>query len=258
VSTAQATRRTRQRIGGVGALLAVCVIALGACGASLPPPPSANQGIVENRAVPDIPLINDHGQPTSLAAFRGKDIVLAPFLTLCQDECPLVTGAFLALQRDVALSGLSSKVAFMEITVDPQRDSPARLLAYSQRFGADWPLLTGSPANLHRLWNYFGVSVQIVPEAKPAKIDWYTGKPLTYDVDHTDGFILINAQGHERFEDANAPNLHGKLSTKLKSLLNAAGLYGLGHPSGPTWTLSDAVAALSWLVGQNITNSAST
>ena len=149
---------------------------------------------------------------------------MAPFLTLCQDECPLVTGAFIALQRDVRAAGLGSKVVFMEITVDPGRDTPARLAAYSKEFGADWVLATGTPANLNALWKFLGVSVQIVPEEQPAKIDWYTGTPLTYDVDHTDGYFLIDAAGHERFSDSNPPNLHGHLDKKLTGLLNAGGM----------------------------------
>ena len=72
------------------------------------------------------------------------------------------------------------------------------------------------------------------------------------DVDHTDGFILLDAQGHERFIDANAPNLHGKLRADLKKLLNAEGLKNLSNPKGITWTLQDALAALSWMVGRNI------
>ncbi len=167
---------------------------LAACGSAggAPPPPPASQGIVQNRAIPSIPLISSSGASTSLAAYRGKYIVMAPFLTLCQDECPLVTGAFIALQRDVDAAGLAQKVVFMEITVDPRRDTPARLTAYSKEFGADWPLLTGTPVNLDALWKYLGVSVQIVPEEQPPKIDWLTGKPLTYDVDHTDGYFLID------------------------------------------------------------------
>ena len=73
---------------------------LAACGSlSDPPPPAASQGIVQDRAIPDIPLISSLGDATSLAAYRGKYIVMAPFLSLCQDECPLITGAFIALQR---------------------------------------------------------------------------------------------------------------------------------------------------------------
>jgi protein SCO1/2 len=213
---------------------------------------------VLDRPIPNIPLISSSGTATSLSAYRGKYIVLANFLSLCQDECPLVTGAFIALQRDVNAAGLGAKVVFMEISVDPGRDIPPRLAAYSNRFGADWPLLTGTPANLAALWKFFGVSVQIVPEDQPAKIDWYTGTPLTYDVNHTDGYILIGPDGRERFSDGNAPNLHGRLNRALTGLLNAGGVHNLNDQAKPNWTLSDALNSISWLVGHNIPGRAST
>jgi cytochrome oxidase Cu insertion factor (SCO1/SenC/PrrC family) len=232
---------------------------LAACGSTGdPPPPPASQGIVQNRAIPDVPLISASGTPLSLRDYRGKDIVMAPFLTLCQDECPLVTGAFIALQRDVQAAGLDNRVVFMEITVDPGRDTPARLTAYSKEFGADWVMVTGSPANLDALWKFLGVSVQIVPEAQPAKIDWYTGKPLTYDVDHTDGYFLIGPSGHERFSDSTPPNLHGQLNKKLTGLLNAGGLKNLDEQNAPDWTLGQALSSISWLVGRSIPSVAST
>ena len=213
---------------------------------------------MQDGVIPDIPLISSTGAPLSLDDFRGKDVVMAPFLSLCQDECPLVTGAFIALQRDVRAAGLGSKVVFLEITVDPGRDTPARLAAYSKEFGADWVLATGTPANLDALWKFFGVSVQIVPEEQPAKTDWWTGKPLTYDVNHTDGYFLIDSSGHERFSDSNPPNLHGRLDEQLTSLLDDGGLKNLDHQSSPNWTLTQALASISWLVGRNIPSSAST
>ncbi len=236
----------------LGTLLAAC----GISGDPLAPP--ASLGVVENRAIPNVQLISSSGAPTSLAAYRGKGIVMAPFLSLCQDECPLITGAFIALQRDVHAAGLGSKVVFMEITVDPGRDTPARLAAYSKEFGADWVLATGTPANLDTLWKFLGVTVQIVPEELPAKIDWYTGTPLTYDVDHTDGYFLIDAAGHERFSDSNPPNLNGHLDKKLTNLLNDGGVQNLDHQGNPNWTLSDALSSISWLMGQNIPGVAST
>ena len=251
------------RRGRSGAVIALMLVAaaslLTACGgANAPAAPSTSQGLVVNRTIPDVQLISSSGAPTSLADYRGKDIVMAPFLSLCQDECPLVTGAFIALQRDVRAAGLGSKVVFMEITVDPGRDTPARLAAYSKEFGADWVLATGTPANLNALWKFLGVSVQIVPEGQPAKIDWYTDTPLTYDVDHTDGYFLIDASGRERFSDSNPPDLHGQLDKKLTNLLNDGGLQNLDHQGNPNWTLSDALSSISWLVGQNIPGVAST
>jgi protein SCO1 len=238
--------------------LAVGALVLSSCGAGAPGPPPASQGIVQSRSIPAVPLINARGGPASLANYRGKYVVLAPFLTLCQDECPLVTGAFIALQQDVRAAGLAKRVVFMEITVDPGRDTPARLAAYSQRFGADWPLLTGTPANLDKLWRFFGISVQIVPEAKPPKLDWFTGKPLTYDVNHTDGFILIGPDGREKFADANPPNLHGKLNQRLTGLLNSGGIRNLDHQTGISWTVTDALTDIGWLVGRTIPSIAST
>lgn len=252
-------RICRSRNGPIGLLAFALATTLAACGSSDPPAPSQSQGIVQDRAIPgNIPLITSGGTPTSLRHYRGKDIVMANFLSLCQDECPLITGAFTALRRDVRAAGLGNKIVFMEISVDPGRDTQARLAAYSKEFGADWVMLTGTPANLDALWQFFGVSVQIVPEEQPPKLDWWTGKPLTYDVNHTDGYFLIDATGHERFSDSNPPNLHGHLDQKLSGLLNAGGLKNLDEQSAPNWTLSQALASISWLVGQDIPSVAST
>ncbi len=199
-----------------------------------------------------VPLVDQQGQPVSLAALRGKVVVLAPFLSLCQDECPLVTGAFISLQRDLRAAGLADRVVFVETTVDPGRDSVARLAAYQKEFGADWDLWTGTPADIAAFWKPFGVEYQIVPEEQPPKTDWFTGAPLTYDVDHTDGYILIDPHGRERFVDATAPNLGGKLSPKLTSLLDDGGVHELEHPQAPDWTTADALASISWLLGTNV------
>jgi protein SCO1 len=204
-----------------------------------------------------VALVNQQGQAVSLAGLRGKVVVLAPFLTLCQDECPLVTGAFISLQRDLAAAGLAHRVVFVEATVDPGRDTVARLAAYEKEFGADWDLWTGTPANIAAFWKPFGVEYQMVPEAPPAKIDWYTGKPLTYDVEHTDGYILINPAGRERFVDASAPDQKGALDAKLRGLLNDGGLHELNNPQQPDWTTTDALASISWLLGTNVAASTS-
>ena len=203
-----------------------------------------------------VPLVDQHGHAVSLADLRGKVVVLAPFLSLCQDECPLVTGAFISLQRDLRAAGLAQRVVFVEATVDPGRDTVARLAAYQREFGADWDLWTGTPADVAAFWKPFGVEYQIVPEDRPPKIDWFTGTPLTYDVDHTDGYILIAADGHERFVDATAPNLK-TLDHKLSALLNNGGVLHLQQPQQPNWTVADALASISWMLGTSVPASGS-
>jgi cytochrome oxidase Cu insertion factor (SCO1/SenC/PrrC family) len=226
---------------------------LAACGSSAPAAPPPSQGLILDRPTPqNVPLVNQQGRAVSLAALRGKAVVLAPFLSLCQDECPLVTGAFISLQRDISAAGLAHRVVFVEATVDPGRDTVPRLAAYEKEFGADWDLWTGTPADIAAFWKPFGVEYQIVPEEQPAKIDWYTGKPLTYDVEHTDGYILISPTGRERFVDASAPNQKGALSAKLRGLLNDGGVHELDNPQATDWTTTDALTSISWLLGTNV------
>ncbi len=230
---------------------------LAACGSDAPAAPPAGQGLIIDEPTPQhVPLVNQAGQSVSLASLRGKVVVLAPFLSLCQDECPLVTGAFIALQRDLRAAGQAGRVVFVEATVDPGRDTVARLAAYQREFGADWDLWTGSPAAIATFWRPFGVTYAKVPEDAPAKIDWWTGQPLSYDVVHTDGYILIDPSGRERFVDASAPDLPG-LSPKLKSLLDGGGLRDLAHPEEPNWTIADALTSISWVLGTNIPASGS-
>jgi len=254
------SRRSRSARSGpvVVGVLVLAAGLLAACGGSTLAAPPAGMGVVLDRPVPTTPLVTEQGRTTTLAAYRGKYVMLAPFLTLCQEECPMTTGAILAMEQDVRAAGLAGKVVFLEVSVDPWRDSPARLAAYARRFGAGWPLLTGSLPDLTAFWHSFGIYFAKVPEGSPPAIDWWTGKPLTFDVTHSDGFVLINPQGRERFITIEPVNLHGKLEPGLQQLLDKAGLRNLYHQTPESWTLPQGLAALSWLVGRDIPSVAST
>jgi protein SCO1/2 len=226
-------------------------------GGAAPGPLPSSLGISENRPVPAsvlrIPLVDENGQTTSLGAFRGKIVVLTSFLTSCQETCPLTTGAFLDMQRDLAAAGLAGKVTFIEASVDPGRDVPARLAAYARVTGARWPLLTGTSANLADLWHYFGIYYQKVAESKPPGIDWQTGKPYTYDVNHSDGFIVLDKSMDERFVTGAAPNLGGrKLQGSLQDMLDAQGFHNLAHPGRGAWTIPEGLQAIGWVAGRTI------
>jgi protein SCO1/2 len=222
-----------------------------------PGPPSSSIGITENRPVPAsvlrIPLEDEHGRATSLESFRGKIVVLTSFLTSCQETCPLTTGAFLDMQRDLAAAGMAQKVVLIEASVDPGRDVPARLAAYARTTGATWPLLTGTPADLQRLWRYFGIYYQKVAEGSPPGIDWLTGKPYTYDINHSDGFIVFDQKMNERFATGAAPNLGGTgLGKTLSGMLDAQGLKNLRDPGRGSWTIPEGLQAIGWVAGRTI------
>ena len=241
--------------------LATAAVAATACGGSagVPGPPSAYLGTVVDRPVPagiaDLPLTTDAGRPTSLGAWRGQVVVLADFLTLCQETCPLTTGNLLMMDRAVTAAGLGRRVRFAELTVDPGRDTPSRLRAYRTLTGApsNWLLLTGRPAVIERIWRYFGVWYQRVGEDRPPGTDWLTGRTLSYDVDHADDLLYIDASGRLRFVVTGAPNASGApVSPALRRFLNAQGQANLAHPDASTWTAAGALAPIAWLTGRPI------
>ena len=232
---------------------AVAVLLASCSSSSAPGPPPASLGIVQNRAVPSIPLVNQYNAPVTLASYRGKTVLLAPMLTLCQEVCPLTTENLLLIQQAVDEAGLGKRVAIVEYSVDPARDTPDRLAAYAKLTGASWPLLTGQQSGITAMNSFFYVFAQKVPEGSPPQTDWWTHQPLTYDVNHSDGFFIIDPSGHERFATSATPDVTSHTLPKdLSSMLDTTGQQNLNDPTGQTWTVSEALAALGWVVHRSI------
>jgi protein SCO1 len=201
------------------------------------------------RALLALPLVDQHGNRTTLASYQGRTVLLVPFLSLCQDVCPLITGNLLQVEQSLRVDHAGSNVQIVELSVDPGRDNPNRLAAYAKLTHASWQLVTESPAELRALAKFFGFTYQKVPEDNPPSLDWLTGKPLTYDVDHSDNYFVLD-RGFERVVQDAAPDFHGTLNPKLHKFLDQLGRQHLSQPAQPDWTPADALQALSIAVGR--------
>jgi cytochrome c biogenesis protein CcmG, thiol:disulfide interchange protein DsbE len=208
--------------------------------AGVPAPLAIGTELPRPRHVPSFQLVDSQGKPYQLDDTHGKWIVLAPSMTLCHEVCPITTGVLQELKSTLARDGIGTKVDVVETTVDPWRDSPARLRAYQREFGVDFTMLTGSQRAIRKFWNWFGVQYYRVREGNPADIDWWTHKPETFDINHTDAVYVIDPHGYLRVADDGMPKLQGKLSKPLRALLDAEGVGNLERPHLP-WT-ADQVA----------------
>jgi len=249
-----AVRALGGRRGAVG--LAVLSLALSACASSAPGPPPADVGASLSRAIPaavaDLPLTDQHGITVDLSTFRGKTVMVVPFLTLCTDVCPLDTGNLLQVAHSLDEAGVASKVQLVELSIDPERDTPARLAAYAHLTGASWELVTETPQEAGTFERFFGWVVQRVPEDDPPSIDWWTNRPLTYDVNHSDGFVVVDPQGRERFSTGAGPDFRGTLNPTLHRFLTDEGREHLAHPERPGWDPATALQVLGWLLHRDI------
>jgi protein SCO1/2 len=209
--------------------------------------PAVGTALVPGRPAPAFDLIDEHGQSVTLQSFHGRWVVLAPSMTLCHEVCPITTGAFMQLTALLRLAGLADRVVVAEVTVDPWRDTPARLRAYRSMTGADFTLLTGTQQEIHSFWRFFGVYYQRVPEGSPPDIDWLTHKPETFDVQHTDGLFIVDPEGRERIADEGMADVGDQLSAPLRRLLDREGRENLARPQAP-WTAAQVLEDLRRLM----------
>jgi protein SCO1/2 len=255
-------RRAAVVVAVLGALLATSC-----AGKSPPPAPGPSIGQQEDATLPasvrDTVLLAADGQRVALATLTGEVVVISDMMTLCQETCPLDTANVVAAARDVQQAGLADKVAFLSVTIDPERDTVSRLAAYQKLYApypSDWYTVTGSTAGLQGLWSTLGVYIQKVPDTPPAPRDWMTGKPLTYDLTHSDEIYFLDTAGRERFILDGAPHVAAgaPVPAKIQDFMDATGKTNLAHPDATAWTLHDALGVIAWLTGHRIPESGNT
>lgn len=126
-----------------------------------PPPPSLHQvgqAIGDElagperpplRPVPDFHLVDSHGAPFDRSRLLGRVWLAAFVFTSCAGTCPAITSRMRVLQ-----AALPEEVRLVSFSVDPERDTPERLLAYARKNGRQegrWFFLTGERPEIVQL-----------------------------------------------------------------------------------------------------------
>jgi len=233
----------------------------GSTGSTAVPAPARGIGTRVEQTVPtavlQAPLKDSTGAVRHLSDFAGKVVVISDSMTLCQETCPIDTATMLQAARQVDAHPAAAKdTVFITLTVDPKRDTPAQLAAYRKQYDRDsslpnWMLLTGAPADVHAIWKYFGVFWKQVPQDE--KVDnWRTGKPLTYDIQHSDELFFLDQHQRERYILDGMPSAPSGSSVpaKIMKFLSDEGRKNLRKRGD--WTSGQAVNGVAWLLGQRI------
>jgi protein SCO1 len=89
-----------------------------------------NGGFYEppKEAQPLINAVDQHGEPFSLEALRGKVVFLYFGYTHCPDACPATLSEWMEMKE--ILGDEAENVVFAMISVDPARDTPERMGEY--------------------------------------------------------------------------------------------------------------------------------
>ena len=185
---ARSGARTKRRSGlSLIALLACILFAapVDANEAAEPSPTELIEGLLSGRAPVGGPfaLTDQAGRRRTDADFRGKLVVLYFGYTYCPDVCPTeLQSISLALDK---LGGAAEAVQPLFITVDPERDTPARLADFVSSFHPRLIGLTGSVADIRKTalaYRTFFVKNSAVASGE-------------YSVDHTGFIYLVGKDG---------------------------------------------------------------
>jgi protein SCO1/2 len=178
-----------------GALLLVAAFAsLGV--AQLPQPASAAVPAYERVIVLETPkpigpatFTDQNGAPFELAALQGKVAFILFGFTNCPDACPLSMERL----RELNHSGLvaADDVAYVMISVDGERDTPAAMKAFLAKYSSEFIGLTADPN-------------RVQPIAQQFSAAFFKGSRHAhdggYDVAHSPQIFVLDLKGRVRAE----------------------------------------------------------
>jgi protein SCO1/2 len=155
---------------------------------------------------PEFSLTSQDWEQVTLADFRGRVVAVTFIYTSCTTTCPVLTPTMSFVQDQLG-SNFGTKIAFVSITLDPERDTPEVLKEYGQTFGANfagWAFLTGSPDAIRDVTRRYGV---------------FASKTADGDVEHTFLTSVVDPRGILRVQYVGVRFDPDELRRDLLSLL---------------------------------------
>ena len=136
-------------------------------------------------------LEDERGAPFGSADLRGTPYVADFIYTGCTESCPMLTAHMGALQDWLQQAGIRTRL--VSFSVDPDRDTPSKLLEYARRAHYDparWTFVTGPYAPLQGLLND-GFKVAMYREV-------HDGGAVPAELIHDEHLVLVDARGRVR------------------------------------------------------------
>lgn len=177
------TASRRQVLWATGAAITLSALALAGCDRK---PVVTYHGIDLTGATyaTDFRLTDPDGKERTLVDFRGKAVLIFFGFTQCPDVCPTALARAAEVKRLLGTDGDRFQTLF--ITVDPERDTPEVLKAYTSAFEPSFVGLYGDAQRTAETAKDFKVYYKKVP----------TG--ASYTMDHTSLSYVYDAQGKLR------------------------------------------------------------
>jgi protein SCO1 len=136
------------------------------------------------RALPALDLVGQDGHPLGADFFKGRWTIVFFGFTSCPDLCPTTLASLAQATHQLADLPQAERPRVLLVTVDPERDDPARLSAYVRFYDPAFLGATGTPAAVAATAAAFAVPY--------AKVRLPEGG---YTMDHGSGIFIVGPSG---------------------------------------------------------------
>ena len=126
------------------------------------------------------------GKPRTLADWKGKVVVVFFGYTQCPDVCPATLAEMAQVRKSLGTDGARVETVF--VTIDPERDTPEILKAYTTNFGPGVTALRGTLEQTTAAAKEFKVFYAKAPGKTPG----------SYSMDHSAASFVFDPAGKVR------------------------------------------------------------
>lgn len=176
-----------------GIFVVLVVLLLGVFGAIYIAPPEQSNKVAtqyihyypEPRSVPEFTLTDKNGEPFTEASLQGHWSLVFVGYTYCPDICPTTLASLARVYPKLKALESQFPLQVVFISVDPQRDSIARLNEFISYFNQDFIAATASHETLFPLTRSMGLIYALVDSSENTN----------YLVDHSASVVVVNPQG---------------------------------------------------------------
>lgn len=160
------------------------------------------------RRAPGIRLTGENGGPISLAAYRGRPVIVTFVDPLCRDLCPLAAHVINQVDRDLPSAQRPEIIA---VSVDVYADTHADLSEDFRRWDLvpQWHWAIGSSRQLRAVWARYHVNVSVDTKT-------IAGTTVHF-VTHDEEAFVVDRSGHLRALYG-WPYLAGNVEAELRRL----------------------------------------
>jgi protein SCO1/2 len=149
-------------------------------------PPATERATVlgKSKPLPAFSLVGVDGRPLGSGFFKGRWTLVFFGFTTCPDVCPTTLATLAQFTKQLADLPAPEQPRVLLVSVDPERDDPAKLAAYVRFFDPAFHAATGDVQAVSAAAAAFGVPF--------SKVSLPEGG---YTMDHGSGLFIVDPSG---------------------------------------------------------------